>query len=221
MNRRVTSFLLGLNLLLAAGLALLWFSPLRSTQWQPPAAHAPNLDDARAAVLRSRPDVAAEFSQIAERPLFSSTRRPLPPQAATNAEPAPPPPVALDKLKMFGTINGPTMRGILAEVEGKSSFIRAGEKVGEWTLRRIQSGQAVFEKGDEQREIPLPLAYAAPPAAAPNTRFAKPPPRPRQRAAPPSRPAAAPANRSAPAPVAPPASATDAEKPAIRGSWGP
>ena len=90
MNRRVTSFLLGLNLLLAAGLALLWFSPLRSTQWQPTVTQAPNLDDARAAVLRSRSDVAAGFPQIAERPLFSASRRPPPPPATAAAVAAPP-----------------------------------------------------------------------------------------------------------------------------------
>ena len=249
MNRRATPFLLAINAALAAGLALLWFGPGSSTQWQPPAAQPPNLDDARAAVLRPRREAVAEYPRIAERPLFSATRRPAPSNAsASDAEKtAAPPPVELDKLKMFGTINGSTMRGILAEVEGQSRFVRRGEKVGEWTLRSIESSEAVFEKGDERRVVPLPLAMAAKPAPsgarpAPGVRrtpqSAAPPQAsaPAARATPAAQPAPTPAvrttpaanARTAPAANAPtPATTTPAgkspsgEKPAIKGAWGP
>jgi len=226
MNRRATSILLAVNGVLAAGLALLWLGPGSSTDWAPPAAQPPNLEDALASALRPRPDAGAEFPRIAERPLFSSTRRPPEPadaSAKSDEPPPPPPPVQLDKLKMYGTINGPTMQGILAEVEGESRFIRSGEKVGEWTLRGISSGEATFAKDDEERIIPLPLAEA-PGAAAPaaaatprsNTRAARPATTPRANRA---------SQRAARAPVArPPASPAEkpaADAPAVRGSWGP
>ena len=234
MNRRATSILLGVNGVLAAGLALLWLGPGSSTAWERPAAQAPNLDDALAAILRPRPEVAAEFPRIVERPLFAATRRPPEPPSADpkNAEePPPPPPVELDKLRMFGTINGPTMQGILAEVEGESRFIRTGEKVGDWTLRQISSSEATFAKGDEQRVVPLPLAQvptspataaAAPPTPA-RARDARPP-----RTRPSAREARAP-QRAAPArpavmPPSPPPADPDQEsepKPAVQGSWGP
>ncbi|MBY4595850.1 hypothetical protein [Ottowia caeni] len=234
MNRRAIPLLLVINTALAVGLAVLWFGPGRSTQWQPPAAQPPNLNDARAAVLRPRPEALAEYPQIAERPLFSAARRPT--QSAPDSEKtAAPPPVELDKLKMFGTINGSTMRGILAEVEGQSRFVRRGEKVGEWTLRSIESSQAVFEKDDERRIIPLPLAQAGKPAPsaarpAPGARrttqraVPAPTPAPAARTAPVARPVPPSAVRPSPAPTAPAAPAaapTDASKPEIKGSWGP
>lgn len=224
-NKRVTFLLLGFNLLLALALAWLWFGPGSSTQWVPPAAQPPNLDDARAALLGPRPDISAEFPQIAARPLFSSSRRPLPAASgAKEAEAPPPAPVALDKLKMLGTINGPTLRGVLAELEGESRFIRSGEQVGEWTLRSIGSSEATFEKGDEKRIVPLPLAAAgdtakaAGKAAVAKPGAGKPAPQPvRPRVEPPS-------SRPAPAPVRP--AARPSEPPAGQasgpmGSWGP
>ena len=227
MNRRVTSLLLGLNLLLVLALALLWWGPGSSTQWEPPAAQAPNLDDARAALLGQRPEISAEFPQIAARPLFSSTRRPVPEDAATPEakEAPPPPPVELDKLQIVGTINGPTMRGVLAELEGESRFIRSGEQVGEWTLRGISSNEASFEKGDEKRVVPLPLAGGgdAGKAAAQKAEAAK--PKANRPATPPARQRAAPPPpKVAPAPVRP--AATPAQAPAAKasgpiGSWGP
>jgi len=217
MNKRVTSLLLGLNLLLAIALAWLWFGPGSSAQWAPPAAQQPNLDDARAALLGPRPDISAEFPQIAARPLFSSSRRPLPAASGATQAEAPAPPVALDKLKMLGTIDGPTLRGVLAEVEGESRFIRSGEQVGEWTLRSIGSSEATFEKGNEKRVVPLPLAAAGDTAKA-KPKAGKPvPPPARPRAEPPSpRPAPAPV-RPAARPSEPPAGQASAPM----GSWGP
>ncbi|MGB3072362.1 MAG: hypothetical protein WBC18_27710 [Ottowia sp.] len=228
MNKRVTSLLLGLNVLFAVALALLWFGPGRSTRWTPPAAQPPNLNDARAALLGPRPDISAEFPQIAARPLLSSSRRPLPAASAAVDSEAPPPPMALDKLKMLGTIDGPTLRGVLAEVEGESRLIRSGEQIGEWTLRDIDSSQATFEKGGEKRVLPLPLAgsgdsgkEAAGRARAVPPRAGKPVARP---ASPQSRPPPPPPPKPAPAPARPTAKPSD--PPAGKasgpiGSWGP
>ncbi len=231
MNRRATSLLLGLSLLLALALALLWWGPGSSTQWVPPAAQAPNLDDARAALLGSRSEISAEFPQIVARPLFSSSRRPEPKEAPATetAEATPPPPVALDKLKIVGTINGPTMRGVLAQLEGESRFIRSGEQVGEWTLRGVSSSEASFEKGDEKRVVPLPLAAVAgagkaaaakAEAAQPKSKANRPAPPARQSAvrAPPPPPKAAPTPAR---PAAAPAKAPAAKASGPIGSWGP
>ncbi|WP_051236194.1 hypothetical protein [Ottowia thiooxydans] len=240
MNRRVTSLLLGINLLLAIALGLLWAGFGGANRWEPPKAQPPNLDDARAALLRPHPESAAAFAQIVERPLFTAGRRPPPPPAPEAAPSAPVvPPIELDKVKMFGTINGPGLRGVLAEVEGKSRFVRSGEQIGEWTLRRVRSNEAVFEKGDEERVVPLPLAAgaapktaAASPTATPGARPAPARTSPTARPAPPSLMSQLPGMGLPPATPAPPAappgaspssnSATDAPSPPrIRGSWGP
>lgn len=228
MNKRVTSLLLGLNVLLAVALALLWFGPGRSTRWTPPAAQPPNLNDARAALLGPRPDISAEFPQIAARPLFSSSRRPSPAASAAEGAEVPPPPVALDKLKMLGTIDGPTLRGVLAEVEGESRFIRSGEQIGEWTLRDIGSSQATFEKGDEKRVVPLPLAASGDDGKAAAGRARAAPPRTGKPAAPPAgsknRPPPPKPATAAPAPARPaarPSEPPGGKASAPMGSWGP
>ncbi|MET4579498.1 hypothetical protein [Ottowia thiooxydans] len=245
MNRRITPMLLALNVLLVVVLALLWSGIGGTNHWSPPAAQRPNLDDSRAALLRTHPEAGAAFAEIVDRPLFSATRRPPPPPAPEAPASAPEvPPVELDKIKMFGTINGPALRGVLAEVEGKSRFVRSGDKIGEWTLRTIRSSEAVFEKGDEERVIPLPLASGAAPAAAGNnarggaarTNAAAPRPAPARAA--PAGPAPARATPPAvstplgtmpqvsPRPAAPPSAAptnpsTGDSPPAIKGSFGP
>ena len=247
MNRRITPMLLALNALLAIALVLLWSGLASSNHWEPPAAQRPNLDDSRAALLRIHPDAAATFAQIVDRPLFSSTRRPPPPPAPAAAASAPDaPPIELDKIKMFGTINGPGLRGVLAEVEGKSRFVRSGEQIGEWTLRRIRSNEAVFEKDDEERVIPLPLASGAAPAATganaaagargntganPASRTGSPARANAPRPVGPSMsqlPGMLPQAQPQPRPAAPPPSASPADDassgdapPAVRGSWGP
>lgn len=245
MNRRITPMLLALNALLAIALAFLWSGFASSNHWEPPAAQRPNLDDSRAALLGIHPEAGAAFAQIVDRPLFSSTRRPPPPPAPAAPASAPvAPPIELDKIKMFGTINGPGLRGVLAEVEGKSRFVRSGEQIGEWTLRRIRSNEAVFEKGDEERVIPLPLASGAAPAGGVGANAkagarGNAGPNPASRTGSPTRTNAprpvAPSMsqlpgmlpQAQPRPAAPPPSASPADDasgdapPAVKGSWGP
>lgn len=188
MNRRLTPFLWALNALLLAALALLWFGPGagQRTQWVAPQPLPPNLDAASATFLSVNPAAASNDRTLLERPLFAIDRSPATAKPAAAPEPAaPPPPNLLDKTQLRGIVRGPTLNGVLAEVDGKPRFIRSGESLGEWTLRGIREREVTFGKGAEQRVMVLPLAAASAAAAA------SPPGAAAAKGSPPNRPAPA------------------------------
>ena len=188
MNRRLTPCLWALNALLLAALALLWFGPGagQRTQWVAPQPLPPNLDAASATFLSVNPAAASNDRTLLERPLFAIDRRPATAKPAAAPEPAaPPPPNLLDKTQLRGIVRGPTLNGVLAEVDGKPRFIRSGESLGEWTLRGIREREVTFGKGAEQRVIVLPLAAASAAGAA------SPPGAAAAKGSPPNRPAPA------------------------------
>ena len=92
MSLRPVRILLLLNLILAGGLAWLWFDEsgrLRDVAWTPPAALAPELakptkpsDLAAAGVLQTNP---TQYLALLERPLFAPDRRPPPPPTSRSA----------------------------------------------------------------------------------------------------------------------------------------
>ncbi len=169
MSRRLTPFLWALNALLLAAPALLWLGPCarQRTQWVAPQPLPPNLDAASATFLSVNPAAASNDRTLLERPLFAIDRRPATAKPAAAPEPAaPPPPNLLDKTQLRGIVRGPTLNGVLAEVDGKPRFIRSGESLGEWTLRGIREREVTFGKGAEQRVIVLPLAAASAAGAA-------------------------------------------------------
>lgn len=186
------AWLVGLNLVLAAALAVLWLLPGAPAQWRhwrAPAPQAPTLDDIHAALLEANPAATAAYPALLERPLMSPTRR-APVASAPESAASAPPPTAIEKLKLLGIVAGPALDGVMIEQEGKTSFVRRGERVGDWTLDALMDREASFVRGGERRRVELPIAHAAPdaPAARPSTI------------------GAARAARSAPAPsVAPPA----------------
>ena len=188
MNRRLTPFLWALNALLLTALALLWFGPGagQRTQWVAPQPLPPNLDAASATFLSVNPAAASNDRTLLERPLFAIDRRPATAKPAAAPEPAaPPPPILHDHTQLRGNVRGPTLYGVLAEVDGKPRFIRSGESLGEWTLRGIREREVTFGKGAEQRVIVLPLAAASAAGAA------SPPGAAAAKGSPPNRPAPA------------------------------
>jgi hypothetical protein len=175
MSGRATSLLAAASAALALLLAALWLGPgplARWRVWSPPPAQAPQLDDAQAAVLRGLPGATAAYPAVLERPLMQPSRRP---EAAASAAVADaPPPTAIEQVKLQGLLDGRALTGVMLEEQGKSRFVRQGEKVGDWTLAAIEGRQAVFTRGDERKRIDLPFAHlgkgapAQPAAAAGN-----------------------------------------------------
>ena len=161
-SRGATGWLIAINLVLAAALAGLWLAPGRPAQWrnwQAPAPQAPTLGDVHAAVLVPNPAAGAAYPQVLARPLMNATRRPMvaaAPQGAASA-----PPAAIEQVRLLGIVAGPALSGIMIEQGGQASFVRRGERVGDWTLDSLQGRSASFVRNGERRQIELPFAHGA------------------------------------------------------------
>jgi hypothetical protein len=171
-TRRLVPLLLAVSLLLALALAALWFGPgpLASWRaWHAPEPQPPNLDDVRAALLTANPAAAADYPETLARPLLLPARRP----AAAASEAAPPAePLAIEKVKFTGIIDGPALVGVLLEEDGQPRFLRQGEAIGDWRLDTIEGRTLTFKRGSQSRQIDLPYAdmgesTAKPPLGAP------------------------------------------------------
>ncbi len=150
-------FLLLVTLLLAGGLAWMWFDEhahLRNVTWVAPKALPPDikvLQAGGASQAGATENNPALFAVIQERPVFAPDRRPPPPPAP------PPPPDPLAEIKIHGIFSGENA-GILARVDGKMRRVKVNETVGSWTLKSIDGRDVTFAQGGENRQ--LRLAYA-------------------------------------------------------------
>lgn len=144
-------FLLILILLLAGGLAAMWFDKhgkMRNVTWIAPSALRPDITTPKQATATA--SAPAVYAAILERPVFAPDRRPVPPPTV-----APPDPLA--NIQIMGIFSG-TNAGILARVDGKVRRIKVNEMIGPWNLKSIDGRAATFTQGEENRQ--LNLAYA-------------------------------------------------------------
>jgi type II secretory pathway component PulC len=116
------------------------------------------------------------FSEIAARPVFIPSRRPLPPPIPSNVPavppappqppPAPPPPVNL------------TLVGIMIGAEGRYAVVRAGgsqivttlaegQEIGGWTVFLILPDRIVLRVASVETEITFPAATSTQQGPAP------------------------------------------------------
>lgn len=166
-------FLLLLILLLAGGLAWMWFdqhAQLRNLAWVAPKALPPDIKvPAGPPKAGAVADEASLYAAVLDRPLFAPDRRPPPPPAP----PAPPPPPdPLANIQIHGIFSGANA-GILARVDGKLRRIKINETIGPWTLKSIDGRDVTFAQGEENRK--LRLAYARLDAPIPQAAAAKAP----------------------------------------------
>lgn len=180
-RKHFTLILLALNLALAAGLAYMWLDAdgqPRNIHWQAPQAQKPELGKLALPAQGADNFDAGQFMAIVDRPLFSPSRKPPPPPPPPDAKPAYDP---LNDMQLYGAFASGDTGGIMARIEGKIRRVHYGDKIGEWTLKKVKDREITLERGPETRV--LNLAYvkgnAAPPrpstAAAPVAGTAPPP----------------------------------------------
>jgi hypothetical protein len=171
-KRLAVPILFGVNAWLVIILIWMWVGTdgkMRNSHWVPPRPIRPDFSEALAALAQRRTDEAAQLVAMADRPLFSPTRRPPPPPAP----PAPPDP--LGNLQLLGVYNSSAGGGIIARVEGKVRRASVNEKIGDWTVQKIADRDVTFVRGGETRVLKLarrqgnPPAPGLPAAAAPGT----------------------------------------------------
>jgi hypothetical protein len=140
----------------AAGALLAWelvqplpSSPARATAAGPAAAQSLS-GRAPAVEAPPGPPPLAALREVVERPLFSDTRRPAPPEAPKEAAPAKP--LAASVLGIF---LAPGARRAVLEVGQPPQVVRVGEgdRVEGWTVSRITIDSVELARGSARQEI--------------------------------------------------------------------
>jgi general secretion pathway protein N len=105
----------------------------------------------------------AVLSNTRERPIFSSSRRPLPPrEAAVAVVRAPPPPrpprIERPQLMLVGTIIGDDQSfGIFVDQTTKAALhLRLGEEYQGWRLQSVQEREVSLEREQQKSVLSLP-----------------------------------------------------------------
>jgi hypothetical protein len=133
-----------------------------------------NIDENRVAASNAAPSgnplwavPLKELSATRERPIFSSSRRPLTASVAAVPYAPPPKPAEPDRpqLSLVGTIAGDKEGfGIFLDRLANTVIkLKTGQDHKGWILRAVRSRETVMEKGDKTATLALP----APPPAVP------------------------------------------------------
>ncbi len=165
MKLPVVPVLLLVNLALALAIAWLWADPARYT-WVAPAALAP--DAGTLTVDAPAPEAIdlARYRETVDRPLFAPDRRP-PAHSVASAESGPAATDPFADLRLFALFDaGQGREGAIVATGGVTRRVRAGDKVGDWTLEGVDGREAIFVNGDETRTVALPRALLPGAAAA-------------------------------------------------------
>ncbi len=151
----------------ALGLGVLSLFLLGSRSWTQPAPHPADAGLFEQVLPQRKLATINNGDEIAARPLFSSSRRPVDveqplPTAAPLAEP-------IDGAKVHGLFGRDGAWGVILSLNGKVSRLRPGEQLGPWKLLGIAGEELEFvnETGERASLQLRPLPIVAAPAAAP------------------------------------------------------
>lgn len=98
----------------------------------------------------------ASLDAFVEEPLFDPTRRLPPPVVAPPYVPPPvvqAPPEPPPALHLLGVVGGADAIAVVRTPDGKTAYLRSGDRLGAWTVRvlpmglRIRSGDRLFDYG--------------------------------------------------------------------------
>jgi hypothetical protein len=132
---------------------------------------APQLDWSRAPV-EFEPPSRNELEAIAERPLFSPSRRPF---VAVEAEPAAAPVRSLPPLQLIGVLLTEQQRTALVQAvgEGDPTWVREGHQLQGWQVEKIEQDRVHVRAGDRLETVELRPDTAVPPKPRPKRRQAE------------------------------------------------
>jgi hypothetical protein len=130
----------------------------------------PQLDWSRTPV-EFEPPSRDELEAIAERPLFSPSRRPF---VAAEAEPAAAPVRSLPPLQLIGVLLTEQQRTALIQAvgEGDPTWVREGHKLQGWQVEKIEQDRVHVRAGDRLEMVELRPDTAVPAKPRPKRRQA-------------------------------------------------
>lgn len=130
--------------------------------WSPPNPHPVDVTTFEVATLARTQPATDQLGEIAERPLFAPSRRPVvatPAVASTPSEP-------LADAKVLGLFGHAGAWGAILLIEDKVRRVGPGERMGQWRLARVKGDILEFE-GEAGARTTLKLAHL-PQMAAPS-----------------------------------------------------
>jgi hypothetical protein len=132
---------------------------------------APQLDWSREPV-EFEPPSRDEIEAIAERPLFSASRRPFVP---AEAEPESMPVQSLPPLQLIGVLLTEQQRAALVQPvgEGDPTWVREGNRVQGWRVEKIEQDRVQVRAGERLETVELRPDTAVPPKPRPKRRQAE------------------------------------------------
>ncbi|HLY59105.1 MAG TPA: hypothetical protein VKS60_26315 [Stellaceae bacterium] len=127
---------------------------------------SPSHDESQPAALPdaaglASPIVPATVTDLAERPLFTATRRPQPASAALPPEPVKPvapPPEPATTLTLLGIVGDPAARIAVIRVQNTPVPVRVteGAKIDRWEVRQIFADHLTLVSGGTVQELGFP-----------------------------------------------------------------
>ena len=150
MKRYLGVLLVALNAALVLVLAWLWFKPngeLKNSQWQEPRGQKAAIEDLVPAIGKPEAMDQKQFLAMLDRPLFSATRRPPPPDYLAGA--------VLSGVYM--TEDGKS-GGVIIKFQGKDRSLPLQGVLDGWTLSSVAANRVYFTRGGETKEITLQKA---------------------------------------------------------------
>ena len=166
MGQRSTHWATGIWLLLCAGLggvvALELSSSLPLAPQVTAALPSAPLPEFAPEPAAFEPPPRSAFGEIAERPLFSASRRPFVPERTSTAAPAQEQEEVA--LELVGTLLTGEERAALVKPEGQSArWLRPGPEIAGWQIETIERDRVTLRLDDEARTLQLRADLVPPP----------------------------------------------------------
>lgn len=130
--------------------------------WSPPRAHAVDVTTFEVATLERAQPPIEQLVEIAERPLFATSRRP----SVVTPVTASAPPEPLEGAKVLGLFGHAGAWGAILLIEDKVRRVGPGERLGQWRLAQVKGDILEFE-GEAGARTTLKIAHL-PQVAAPS-----------------------------------------------------
>lgn len=149
----------GVNVVLACGLAFLWQSP-DAFRWQEPAPIRPEMDTKLDFGTLQTADVSVH-RETNERPLFAANRRPAP--KATESDAAAPEETSLNDVRLLGLYSADGRGGVILSSGGRIQRVPIGGQIGGWTLSSADGRNvSLVRGGSSTKTLQMPLIAGAP-----------------------------------------------------------
>ena len=155
-NNRTRRLLLGVLVIEALVVLGSWWALPLERLTQPAAMTAATGEETTLPALATPP--LASFSALAARPLFVAARRPVPRDTSSGSKIPPGKGVFLGHYRLNGIVYTPKLAiAFITDLNtSRNMALKEGEKLGDWTLTKIEREQIQLDQGARSESFSLP-----------------------------------------------------------------